>query len=92
MAQKNINARIQQRYDTAAHWTSANPVLLSGELGIESDTGLIKIGDGSTNWNSLIYINNFGQTNAAGITAVTTSANETALQNAGVPMYITTDS
>lgn len=44
--------RIQLRRDTADNWASANPVLLAGELGIETDTLKIKIGDGS-NWNSI---------------------------------------
>ena len=30
--------RVQLRRDTAANWTSANPVLASGEMGFESDT------------------------------------------------------
>ena len=47
--------RIQIRRDTAADWTSANPVLSAGELGWESDTSKVKIGDGSTNWQSLGY-------------------------------------
>ena len=48
-------ALMQQRRDTAANWTSANPTLLAGEIGIESDTNKIKIGDGSTAWTSLGY-------------------------------------
>ena len=48
-------ALMQQRRDTAANWTSANPTLLAGEIGIESDTNKIKIGDGSTAWTSLAY-------------------------------------
>lgn len=47
--------RIQLRRGTAAAWTSANPTLLSGELGLETDTQLYKIGDGSTAWTSLGY-------------------------------------
>ena len=47
--------QIQLRNDTAANWTSANPVLAQGELGIESDTGKVKLGDGSTAWSSLSY-------------------------------------
>lgn len=46
-------ARMQQRRDTAANWTAANPVLADGEIGLESDTGALKIGDGSTAWNAL---------------------------------------
>ena len=48
-------ALMQQRRDTAANWTSANPTLLAGEIGIESDTNKIKIGDSSTAWTSLGY-------------------------------------
>jgi len=44
--------RIQLRRDTAANWTSANPALLAGEIGIETDTLKFKIGNGS-NWNSI---------------------------------------
>lgn len=46
---------MQQRRDTAAGWTSADPTLLSGEFGYETDTGKLKIGDGSTAWSSLAY-------------------------------------
>lgn len=44
-----------QRYKTKAEWTAANPVLLVGELGIESDTHKAKIGDGITSWSGLAY-------------------------------------
>ena len=47
---------IQIRRDTAANWTSANTVLAQGELGAETDTSKIKIGDGSTAWTSLAYL------------------------------------
>lgn len=47
--------RIQLRRDTAANWTSANPVLAPGEVGLETDTDQIKIGDGTTAWSSLPY-------------------------------------
>lgn len=43
------------RKGTAAAWTSANPVLASGEPGYETDTGKLKIGDGTTAWNSRAY-------------------------------------
>lgn len=46
---------IQFRRDTAANWTSANPTLANGEMGIETDTAKYKIGDGSTAWTSLAY-------------------------------------
>lgn len=47
---------IQIRRDTASNWTSANPILAQGELGAETDTSKIKIGDGSTAWTSLGYL------------------------------------
>lgn len=46
----------QPRRDTAANWTSANPTLPSGVLGVETDTGLAKFGDGATAWATLPYI------------------------------------
>lgn len=46
---------IQLRRDTAANWTTVNPVLLEGEVGLELDTGKSKRGDGTTAWNSLAY-------------------------------------
>lgn len=48
--------KIQVRRDSAANWTTANPVLDSGELGFETDTGKVKIGNGSTAWGSLAYV------------------------------------
>ena len=47
------NVLIQVRRDTAANWTSTNPTLAAGEMGFETDTGKLKIGNGSTAWTSL---------------------------------------
>ena len=47
--------RFQLRRDTAANWASANSVLALGEPGVETDTLKVKVGDGSTAWNSLAY-------------------------------------
>ena len=49
--------RIQHRRGTASEWTTANPVLAEGELGLETDTAKWKIGDGATAWTSLGYAN-----------------------------------
>lgn len=40
---------------TAALWASNNPTMTNSQFGIESDTGLSKIGDGATAWNTLTY-------------------------------------
>ena len=47
--------RIQLRRGGAQEWANANPTLAQGELGVELDTGRLKIGDGVTAWNSLRY-------------------------------------
>ena len=51
--------KIRLRRGTASEWTSANPTLESGEVGVETNTKKIKIGDGSTAWNSLTYAVDF---------------------------------
>ena len=68
------NAIVKHCYGTAAAWTSANPTLLAGEVGIESDTGADKVGDGTTAWNSLSY----RTIGTAGLADSTTAAWDTA--------------
>ena len=50
-----VQTQILHRRDTAANWTSTNPVLGAGELGFETNTTKFKIGDGTTAWASLNY-------------------------------------
>lgn len=45
----------QLRRGTAAEWTTADSTLAVGELGYETDTGRLKIGDGASAWASLAY-------------------------------------
>ena len=75
---------IQIRRDTAANWTSANPTLAQGELGVETDTDKIKIGDGSTAWTSLSYIIDTGSylLDSNNLSDISNSA--TALTNLGL--------
>lgn len=47
--------KIQLRRDTAANWTSKNPILALGEPGVETDTNKLKFGNGTTLWNDLEY-------------------------------------
>ena len=44
------------RRGTAAEWTASNPILLEGEVGVETDSKKLKVGDGLTAWASLPYI------------------------------------
>lgn len=46
---------IRLRRGTSTQWTSTNPVLAAGELGIETNTRKFKFGNGTSNWNSLDY-------------------------------------
>lgn len=61
MATKTLTTRIILRNDTANNWTTNNPVLLKGEIGLETDTGKYKIGDGTSNWQALQYYVNLDQ-------------------------------
>lgn len=56
MAEKTIKTTIQLRNDLAANWTTKNPVLKKGEIGIEIDTRKMKVGDGTTAWKALSYM------------------------------------
>ena len=53
----SFTKRIQLRRGTASEWSTENPVLLEGEIGIQLDSARnrIKIGDGTTAWNDLPY-------------------------------------
>ena len=48
-------ATIQNHRGLAADWTGNDPTLLAGEVGIETDTGKIKIGNGTSTWTELDY-------------------------------------
>lgn len=67
MATKTLKTRIQLKYDTYANWTANNPTPLSGEVCVvvvPAATGavvqepayLLKVGDGSTPFNSLNFV------------------------------------
>jgi hypothetical protein len=73
-----VNNLIQVRRGTAEQWVTANPVLSSGELGFETDTGKFKIGDGTLEWDELDYAGGGGgnldggeaDTNYGGISSI----------------------
>lgn len=58
--------RLQVRHDTAANWAAVNPVLLVGELAVESDTYKLKAGDGVTAYNALPYLSGGGGAGSPG--------------------------
>jgi hypothetical protein len=69
-----MSVQIQLRRDTAADWTSADPTLAEGEIGIETDSGRFKIGDGSTEWSSLPYVAT--QTQLQGVVMLSDTASQ----------------
>jgi hypothetical protein len=81
--------QIQLRRGTAAAWTSANPTLAAGELGVETDTNKFKVGDGSTSWASLPYATkgDIGPTGPTG--PVSTVAGPTGPQGAAGEVTLT---
>jgi hypothetical protein len=87
--------QIQLRNDTAAAWAAANPVLAQGEMGLESNTSLFKIGDGVTAWGTLPYggligpegpKGDDGATGAAGATGATGPQGESGVASATAPI------
>ena len=70
MAEKQLNVRVQLKYDTYTNWTTNNPVLKAGEMAIATIASgntqevnsvtppqvLIKVGDGSSHYNSLPFV------------------------------------
>ena len=52
-----INNLIKVRRGSASDWSS-NPTLSQGEPGFDTTNNILKIGDGSTAWNSLVAVNN----------------------------------
>ena len=70
MAEKQLNTRIQLKYDTYSNWTTKNPVLKAGEMAIATIASgntqevnsvtapqvLIKVGDGTSNYTALPFV------------------------------------
>ena len=60
--------KVQLRRGTASQWSTTNPLLAEGELGLELDTGKFKIGNGTQLWNALVYASGIqGPTGPAGV-------------------------
>ena len=80
--------KVQLRRDTATKWAAANPKLLSGEIGFETDSRKFKIGDGTTPWNELAYspVNSGSSLSTLG---VDTTGNYVADVSAGTGITVT---
>lgn len=69
--------KIQHLRGTAAQWTAKNPVLPEGELGVETDTLYVKVGDGIAPWNNLPYIHDHAGGGTSGGGSLTLSTTQT---------------
>ena len=92
---------VQFKRYTASQWTSSNPVLQSGELGYETDTGKFKIGNGTSTWSALTYFqagagsssNSFATISTpSGTSPVADSSTDTLTLTAGAGITITGNS
>ena len=63
-----VKSTLITRNDSAANWASKNPILAKGELAIEIDTNLMKVGDGINYYNDLAYLNRANNVDGALIT------------------------
>lgn len=53
---ETIPVRVQHKRMSASDWASSTLVLLDGELGVESDTGNVKVGNGRDRFSALQYL------------------------------------
>lgn len=53
---ETIPIRVQHKRMSASDWASSTLVLLDGELGVESDTGMVKVGNGRDRFSALQYL------------------------------------
>ena len=63
--------KIQVRRDTSSNWTSNNPTPASGEMCYETDTGKLKIGNGTDAYANLPYIGDGGSGGTTNYTQLT---------------------
>ena len=53
---ETIPIRVQHKRMTASEWADSSLILLDGEIGVESDTGRIKVGNGHDLYSALLYL------------------------------------
>ena len=81
MASKNLTTKIVMRNDSAANWTTSNPVLAKGEIGFENDSYMVKIGDGVKKWSELDYFSDYDATKIKFKQDITLAGDYTAVGN-----------
>lgn len=54
---KQLQTKVKLRRDTSTNWTTNNPTLAAGEIGIDSTNNTLKMGNGSAAWSALPFLN-----------------------------------
>ena len=80
LSPQDREATVQLRRATSAQWSADNPVLLEGEVGIDTTINLVKIGNGSSRWSDLPL--------QARIAQASTSVSSTATDIAATPSAV----
>ncbi len=62
-----VKDTIQSRRGSSAQWSAANPILADGEIGYDSTTKQMKVGDGVTAWNALVSFSRTYVSTAPGV-------------------------
>jgi len=62
---------VRARRGTDTEWTTANIILRQGELGYESNTGRLKVGNGENVWNELSYSESLAPSKTLHATVIT---------------------
>jgi hypothetical protein len=75
-----MTIQIQLRRGDSADWTSVNPILAEGEVGVELDTLKLKVGNGVDDWTTLPYFGSAGTVTSVGMSV------PTGLQVSGSPI------
>lgn len=82
---------LQLRKGSTSEWSSANPILVKGEIAYNHTDGTVKLGDGSTNWNSLTANALLGQRGDVGSSTVLTGGIHWSIQPSPPPGYLACD-
>ena len=78
LRQSQEPAVIQVRHQPGSVWAVENPVLESGEFGLDTDNSFFKIGDGTSRWSEMPYANEV--INSQSSTSTTAAASAAALK------------
>ena len=81
-----VKSTLVTRNDLAENWADKNPLLAKGELAIEIDTNLMKVGNGTDYYNDLPYLNRANNVDGALITR--NENDEITLGNFGQSYYV----